>query len=213
MIDFNKIEIKFDNHNSSKNKNDYFTLNINNNIIKNKKGNNDFNQNEENECINIIKEQEQENYIVHYKNKNSDSPTSKEKINYSSQFIHNNKKNSKSFNHDRNYKIINSKNFLDEPDIFKNTKEEESNKFNIVQPSKIEQKEIEKEKIKEEKDYSFIMSCISLLLLIKFPPVGILFFFAWMIKKHKKRMIIIIVILIIFVILFSTLIYIFYWKK
>ena len=210
MIDFKKIEMKSDNHN----KNDYFTLNINNNSIKNKKGrNNDINQNEENECINIIsKEQEQENYIVHYKNNNSDNPSSKVEINYSSPFIHNNKKNPKSFNHDRYYKIINSKNFLDEPDIFKNTKEEESNKFNIVHPTKIEQKEIEKEKIQEEKDYSLIMSCISLLLLIKFPPVGILFFFAWMIKKHKKRMIIIIVILIIFVIFFSTLIYIFYWK-
>ena len=172
MIDFNKKEIKSDNDNSNKNNNDYFTLNINNNSIKSEIGkNNHINQNEENECINIIsKEQEKENND-----------------------------------------ISNSKNFFDEPYIFINRKEEEPNKPNIVQSIKIQQKEIEKEKIKEENDFSLIMGCISLLLLIKFPPVGIIFFFSWMIKKHKKRMIIIIVIIILFIILFSTLTYVFYY--
>ena len=66
MIDFNKKEIKSDNDNSNKNNNDYFTLNINNNSIKSEIGkNNHINQNEENECINIIsKEQEKENNYI-----------------------------------------------------------------------------------------------------------------------------------------------------
>ena len=196
----------------SKNKSNYFTLNIGNNPIKNNIEKNIYMcQNEENECLNIIsKEQEQENYIVNDENNNTKNPISekKQKINSTSLFIH---KNSRSLIFYGNNNS--SKNLFGEPDIYANSKEEEHNRFIIVQPIKIKQKELEKEKIKKEKEYSLIMNCISLLLLIKFPPIGILFFFSWMIKKHKKRMIIIIVVLIILVVFFSTIIYIFYWKR
>ena len=212
MIDFHKVQIKSDFYDNSKNINDYyFTLNINCNPIKNNiEKNIDINQNEENECINIIsKEQKNENYIVYNKNNNSNNPKEKkENKNSSSKFIQNN-------NNIPNKDISAncSKNFFDEPDIQTNTKEEEPNRFNTAQPIKIEQEKIEKEKIKKEKENTLIMTCVSLILLIKFPIIGILFFFSWMIKKHKKKMIILLVILIILVIFFSTLIYIFYWNN
>ena len=217
MLDFQKVQ-KSDIYDNLKNKNDYFTLNIDNNPIKNNiEKNIDINQNEENECINIIsKEYEQDNYFVYNKNIRSNNSNNlisekKQNNNFSSQNIN---KMSKSFNLYKNKVIstVSNKNVFDEPEICTNSKEEEPNRLNIVQPIVIEQKE-EKEKINEEKEYSLIMTCISLLLLIKFPPVGILFFISWMIKIHKKKMIIIIVIVIILMILFSTLIYIFYWKK
>ena len=218
MIDLHKVQIKSDIYDNSKNKNNYYTLNIDNNPIKKSIENNiDIYQNEENECINIIsKEQEQENHIIYFKNKKSKNPNSekKEKKNSSSKSIKSNDNISEPFDIYKNNEISanHNKNFFDKPDIYIIAKEEESNRLNIVHPIKIEQKEIEKKNKKDEKEYSLIMTFISLLLLIKFPLIGIIFFFYWMIKEHKKRMIMILVILIILMIIFSILIYIYYLK-
>ena len=210
MIDFHKIQIKSNIFDNWKNKNEHTNLNVDNNQVKsNKEKNADISQIKENELIDIIsKGQEQENYIVYYKSNNSKNPFSKKKEENKpfTSFIQNNSNISKSFNSHKSKGIYTNrtKEFLDEPNIYSIANEEEQNIINIVQPIKIKQKEIEKEK-KEEKEYSLIMTCLSLFLLIKIPPVGILFFFYWMIKMHKRRMIIIILILIILVIFFSLI--------
>ena len=194
MIDIHNLGLKSNFYNKSKKENLYSILN-NNSIKRYKDESEEINLTEEDLFINNASKRK-ENYFIN----NSNYPNKS-----SCQFRQN--KNIKICNN--NIFITEAKKYFYESDIDINIKEE-SNILNLVYPPK----KYKKEKVgkKEEKYNSLIIYCISLILLIKFPPVGILFFFIWMIKRHKKRTTIIIVILIILIIIFSFLYYIYFWK-
>ena len=194
MVDNHNLPIKSNFNHKPKNKNLCFILN--NNLIKSyKEENEENNQTEEDLFINNVSNRKENNFIINYKYPN---------------------KSSSQFKEIKNIKICNKDIFLTEAKKYFNISdidtniEEDLNIINLVYPIKKNKKETVGKK--DEKNNSLIIYCISLILLIKFPIVGILFFFSWMIKKHKKIMIIIIVIIIILVILFTFFYYIYFWK-
>ena len=196
MTDIHNFSIKSNCYGKSKNQKLSFNLN-NKSIEEFKEENKDINQSEEDSFIINISNKKGK-YFVNTKNNQNKS---------SSTFIRTKKdiNSNKSLTKDETYFCF--------QDMNSNTKEE-PNIINIVHPIKIEKKKVGKEKYedKDEKEYLLTMYCFSIILLIYFPLVGIVFFFSWMIKKNKKAMIIIIVLSIILIIILSIFDYILFSK-